>query len=449
MERFCHILPIYLIVCQFLDEADLLADNIAVLAAPGKLVACGSPVHLKSTLGEGYTVDIHFNVISRQEKDDNSTDSVELLERIRTLAPSTYVSSSAPNHTAYHLKLKDPAAVRDVLQMVEDEKEQYNIATYSVLGTSIEDIFLNLMHTDTESEDNEKVEKVEKAEEYSTPVPSLPPAPPPPLQLTNGRRRSPFSQAFTIFHKRALITRRSWLTPCLAVVVAVAGSCVPLFFLSDRETTCSTKFEKVFPRPLYLPLTDSAAYFISDPPAVLISPSGILSTLGNSTAVLLQENLPDNATFVNTIDQTYRNQSLGGVSFDTMSGQTLFAWEATPPGTTGLQMLNLASNIIYNHALNTTDHPNPRLILASFEQLPGLSGAVLDGLKWLAFYGAAMVSMRLHPYPLCKDAYRSVGGLPGFLFNVRVERASIVGTGHAAIEWSRGSSRPLARASYV
>ena len=66
---------------QFLDEADLLADTIAVLAAPGKLVAHGTPVSLKSSLGEGYTVNVSFNV-HPQEK-SSSAHQGELLGRIQ------------------------------------------------------------------------------------------------------------------------------------------------------------------------------------------------------------------------------------------------------------------------------------------------------------------------------------------------------------------------------
>ena len=141
---------------QFLDEADLLADEIAVLAAPGKLVAHGSPVHLKSTLGEGYTVEVSFSSFGEDEKWGTFVPPGELMTRIRTLAPNTYVSSSGPGHAAYHLKCKDSLTVRDVLQLVESVKGQFNIADYSVVATSIEDIFLGLMHSDTESEENEK-----------------------------------------------------------------------------------------------------------------------------------------------------------------------------------------------------------------------------------------------------------------------------------------------------
>ncbi|THH01206.1 hypothetical protein EW026_g1452 [Hermanssonia centrifuga] len=360
-------------------------NTIAVLAAPGKLVAHGSPVYLKSTLGEGYTVDVTFNPTSEDEKTTESH-SIELLERIRTLAPATYLSSSSPSHSSYHLKCKDAHTVHAVLQLVEDEKEVYNVSSYSILGTSIEDIFLGLMHTDIESEE---IDKVDEFPPSSTP--SLPPLTVAPLELTHGRRRSPLSQAFTIFHKRALIARRSWLTPALAILVAVAGTCVPLFFLSNRATTCTTKFQTQFPMPLYLPT--SAALFPQEfgpSGEVLVSPPGILTTLGPSTAALQVQGVASNSSFVNEIQQTFRNQSVGGVSVDLQSGSTLVAWEATPPGTTGLILLNLASNIVYNHALNTTNKPSPRLITASYENLPGVSGEVLNALKWLAFYGAAM-----------------------------------------------------------
>ncbi|CAA7265338.1 unnamed protein product [Cyclocybe aegerita] len=49
-----------LFTTHFLDEADFLADQIAVLAAPGKLIVADTPVRLKSTMGEGYSVAIKF-----------------------------------------------------------------------------------------------------------------------------------------------------------------------------------------------------------------------------------------------------------------------------------------------------------------------------------------------------------------------------------------------------
>ena len=316
------------------------------------------------------------------------------MERIRTIAPLAYHTYSAPNEASYHLKLKDPATVQTVLELVEANKEAYHVASYSVTGTSIEDIFLNLMHDDTRL--------IEKKEDdaHSSATPSLVHTPPVPpiLELTSGRRRSPLSQALTIFHKRILIAKRSWLTPCLAVLVAVAGACIPIFFLSgQRSVSCVTKFETVPQVPLYLPSSPLGALTeFASGSRILQSPPGIVSSLGNTTRALLLESIPDNATFVSTIDTTFRNQTFGGVSVDTQSGAALLAWEATRPGFTGLVMLNLISNILYGAALNASGSAAASsgaagaIINANYQNLPAVAAGTLVALKWVAFFGAAM-----------------------------------------------------------
>lgn len=361
------------------------------MAAPGKLVAQGTPVALKSSLGEGYTVDVAFDVAGDHEK------SAELLGRIRQLAPATYVSSSSPVQAVYHLKVKDTPTVQRILQMIEDEKKIYNVASYSVLGTSIEDIFLGLMHDSSTKEEIEQKaanQQKEDDEKSQLSIPSLPTLPQS-MSLTTGRRRSPLSQAFTIFHKRYLIFRRSWLTPLLAILVAVAGSCIPLFFLSGVKDSCAQHVrQNVTALPLYLPSSVLGALEeMVTGDHILVSPPGITSTLGNTTAGLLVQDVPDNATFVDTIEQTFLNESLGGVSVDLQSNSALFAWEATPPGLTGLVMLNFASNILYNNALNASSKAasTPSIIAANYQSFPGLAAGTLSSLKWIAFFGASMV----------------------------------------------------------
>ena len=54
---------------QFLDEADLLGDHVAILAPPGKLVASDHPVALKARLGGGYSVHVSFTSAIDEEKD--------------------------------------------------------------------------------------------------------------------------------------------------------------------------------------------------------------------------------------------------------------------------------------------------------------------------------------------------------------------------------------------
>ena len=53
------------------------------------------------------------------------------------------------------------------------------------------------------------------------------------LDLTPARPTSLLYQSLTLFYKRLLILRRSWLSPLLAVIVACCGACIPLFFMNN------------------------------------------------------------------------------------------------------------------------------------------------------------------------------------------------------------------------
>ncbi|KAJ7077598.1 hypothetical protein C8R43DRAFT_1178602, partial [Mycena crocata] len=119
-----------------------------------------------------------------------------------------------------------------------------------------------------------------------------------------------------------------------------------------------------------------------------------ITDLGNTTALQPFNifDVADNATFVSTIQNNFRNLTTGGISFDTASGNLLFAWEASPPGLMGPTMLNLASNILFNHALNTSGRAGvrPTLILPTYQSFPPVDAGTLVALKWIAFYSAVM-----------------------------------------------------------
>ncbi|KAJ7239752.1 hypothetical protein B0H12DRAFT_1204157 [Mycena haematopus] len=382
---------------HFLDEADLLADNIAILAAPGKLVASGSPVALKRDLGEGYTVQVSLPLsLSGDLKKEKTGPQNELLQRIRTLAPQTHMSLASLHQPLYHLKSKDTVVVDQVLQLLDREAERYGIASYDVLGTSIEDIFLELMRKEDASENpvNTEGEGVGEAEKSLTPSSASVDEPKPEaLNLAAGRATSPFRQAVTIFYKRSLIFRRSWLTPFLAVIIAIAGSTIPLVFIAGRSESCVKTLDvpgtDIF---LFPPTSPLLAFYQGPQSRVLDAPPGIIESLGNLTALSGVLDLPDNATFVSTIQQNFQNITTGGVSFDAASGDILVAWEATAPGLLGPTMLSLASNILLNHALNTSGRAGvlPSLILPSYESFPPVDAGTLFALKWIAFFCAVM-----------------------------------------------------------
>ncbi|RDB29443.1 ABC transporter A family member 2 [Hypsizygus marmoreus] len=375
---------------HFLDEADLLADHIAVLAAPGRLIAEGSPVALKRDLGEGYSVHVSFKPSSNDEKDlDSPRD--QLLKKIRLIAPHAHTSAPSPHQVFYHLKTRDAVVVGDILQLLDSDKAIYGISSYDVFGTTIEDIFLDLMTKNEGFEGSDDSDKLSKDTNSNT-LDVLEKEEPNVMILASGRPMSPLRQALTIFHKRCLIARRSWLTPVLTILVAVAGATIPLVFIRGRNQNCLRTFRNSTDFPLYLPSSPIVPFTFGPSSRVLTSPPGIISTLGSSVDFFRVTTIPDNTTFVDTIQQNYRNLSLGGISLDLDTGASLIAWEATPPGITGPSMLNLATNVLFNRALNASGNSgiNPTIIRANYNTFPPVGAGTLVSLKWLVFFGAVM-----------------------------------------------------------
>lgn len=339
-----------------------MADKIAILAAPGKLVAEGSPVALKSTLGQGYSVHVTFDA-TESTVGEWVGPPAELISRICTLAPHASVSAALPHQVLYHLQTRDAIMVQQVLQLLDDERSKFRIASYDILATSIESIFLTLMRQE------EHLSGTGNHEYHTASLPGQDS-----LKLTDSRPMSSLAHALTISYKRALVARRSWLTPLLLVLVAVVGSSVPLIFISGRPQTCVTTFldNDTYSIPLYLPYFLFDFYDINSKTSIVTSPPDIAKTLGNTASVLPTTDVTDNSTFIDVINQNYRNLSLGGISLDLSSGHSLVAWEANPPGLNGPVMLNFATNILYNHALNSSGNAagTATLILANYDSFP-------------------------------------------------------------------------------
>jgi hypothetical protein len=278
---------------HLLDEASLLADHIAIICAPGKLVASGSPVSLKRELGQGYAVQLSVQTTSSLDG---------LLPQLHSLVPDVHMSLDTPQRPLLHLGSKDTRVVARVLELLDAQSAKYGIVSYDVLGTTIEDIFLDVMAKNQ----NLPIDKDDSPVHPSAPTD---------FTLANGKPISPLRQALIIFHKRALIVRRSWLAPLVAIAIAIAGSTVPLNIMNNRARSCTKTFGDVGPEyPLYLPLTlptdtifpssvlsastpiislgtspasnasSSSPTYTTNSPPVYESPPGIISALGSSMA---------------------------------------------------------------------------------------------------------------------------------------------------------------------
>ncbi|KAF8064417.1 hypothetical protein FPV67DRAFT_1608821 [Lyophyllum atratum] len=372
---------------HFLDEADLLADEIVVLGSHGKLIAEGSPVALKSNLGEGYTIQVTFS----PHATDLYTLQHDLLAKIRRFAPEVYVTSSSSPKIFYHLKTKDLVVVGNILQIIEAQQVDLCINTCDVSGTSIEEIFLDLM-------DGEKRLKDGGEEDHSdVPLPS-----PTAIILPRGRSRTPWAQALTIFHKRLLVLRRSWITPALAFVIVIILAYFPLYFQLGSIPSCVRTDDLSFrPTPFFLPLDSS--YIFEGP--VLLSPPNVTSILNVVTIAPdygipnqpLYRNFPDNASFVSEIQSQFANTSFGGLSVNLDTREALIAWQAFSRFR-AVELLSVSNNIFYNRALNTTT--TPRFIYGHYAPLPDI-----DDNNLFALQGIVVIAVALILYPAFSTLY--------------------------------------------
>lgn len=398
-------------------------------------MASGSPVALKRDLGDGYSIHVSFKNPADQEKPEvKELVKKELLGDIRAIAPAVYVSTHSPHQMFYHLKTRDSEIVQQTLELIDTKVQSGDVISYEIIGTTIEDIFLDLMAKDDIQNDNEE----KGSRDTASPSP-LPKEISMTMDLPTGKAVSPFEQAFTIFHKRLLIGKRSWLTPLLTIGIAVAGSCIPLVFITGKSQSCVRQFgDSSLSVPLYLPVSPIVPFTLGPSSRVLESPSGIVSTLGNSTDLFRVTDVPDNATFVNDITKNFLNLSLGGISLDLNTGASLVVWEATPPGLTGPSMLNLATNVLYNRALNSSGNTDrtPTIIRASYSTFPPVAAGTLVSLRWIVFFGAVMVCLffSFKSFDLRNsDNIYNVGCIPCILCSLCLERATIVRTSYATL----------------
>ena len=340
-------------------------------------MAQGSPVSLKSSLGQGYTVEVRFHHTDDHEKLAQLPPK-DLLPAIRALAPQAYVTKSSPFLVSYHLMSKDTTVVENVLRIFDQHADTYFVDSYDIRGTSVEDIFINLMNREQDKEAAANKDDEAKTERSLSEEP---------LELSGGRKRTPMSQTLTIFHKRALIARRTWLPLAMAVGVAIAGSCIPLFFLRDQPpVSCVRTYQPLTRIPLFLPA-------LPVPYDILVAPPSTAATLSSLAGDLTILPIDSEQEFVSTIQQNYRDIPFGGISLDLTSGQSLIAWETDPPGISALFLLNLVSNIVYNVRLNATSPGTTSIIGANYATFPLRAVRALMSLRWLIFFGAAMVNL--------------------------------------------------------
>lgn len=187
-----------LLTTHFLDEADLLSDDIAILSK-GKLVANGTAVALKHNLGGGYRVRIYH-------------------EDHKPLSSELEATPKQVFHDQTVYQLEDSGNAAKFIA----ELEAAGLTDYQVNGPTIEDVFLRLAE--------EVKEELEKDRGPSPMTGEVVPGEKG-LQLVTGKDLSFFGQTFVLFRKRATILRRNTWPYAAALLIPIITAGLVTFFL--------------------------------------------------------------------------------------------------------------------------------------------------------------------------------------------------------------------------
>jgi ATP-binding cassette subfamily A (ABC1) protein 3 len=371
-----------------LDEADYLGDSVAILQAPGRLLALDNPVGLKTQLGRGFSLAVQ----------SSKSGDLQLLAAMCKVLPSVTTRLVRGKHV-FQTGSNDIHLARKLVTQLQTQRVNgaSNLA-YQINSATLEEVFLDL--------------NAERQQELASSVTTLAVAPIEDLAATSGlvsekdieiaadpskniqdaglvltSGRKPTSilallaDAYTIFLKRFFVLRRSWLLPLVGIVIVICAACIPLFFMKDRVQTCEVVVNEKMPLSLTYPYS---LYPVADSKLVL-APASLLAAFSSyPNAANYVQTVADNASFVNLFETGYANHTFGGVSLAAGSAQSLFAFEGSSLENKGLSALNLLSNTVLDEISPSAS--SPFRINLTFRYLASPSFAsTAQAFKWLAF----------------------------------------------------------------
>ncbi|RSM18497.1 hypothetical protein CDV31_002633 [Fusarium ambrosium] len=316
-----------LLTTHFLDEADLLADRLAILSH-GSLKASGTSVELKQALGLGYRIHVYHPPGSAEHQiygDELHTKHDE---------ETVYLSGSSENTCRLLRRL-----------------EADGITEYQVDGPTLEDVFLKIADEDPakparRSRRSRRHQREISADSSASLVGSSRNKGSSIQNLLTGKRTSIFTQAKVLFSKRFAIFRRN-PTPYLAAIAIpiIAAGCASIFIGGLSTTTCDPSIES---------LKSSSDSTSPQSYRIVTGPENQLSEAAMST---IRKSPEGSVTLVDTLEQfhqevqkQYANLTPGGFF---LGDEPTFAWRADGPLIFGHTIQNLIDIELLNVSISS------------------------------------------------------------------------------------------------
>ncbi|CAJ2505326.1 Uu.00g127200.m01.CDS01 [Anthostomella pinea] len=207
-----------ILTTHFLDEADLLADHIAILSK-GTLRAQGSSVELKDRLGAGYRIHV-FNARDIKESPE--------IEGVKRKISYDVISYLAPTSSlaAQVIRALESAGIHD----------------YKFSSPTIEDVFLQVAEEvngedvvmptpavkDDKQASSEEIVAVSESDKDND------------LELLSGRPIGFFKQTGVLLLKRCIVFKTNWFPYVAALLIPIiAAALVSLFVVGQQPPGCT------------------------------------------------------------------------------------------------------------------------------------------------------------------------------------------------------------------
>jgi ABC-type multidrug transport system ATPase subunit len=123
---------VVLLTTHFMDEADILADRIAIMNG-GRLTCVGSSLFLKKQFSVGYTLTILLETRA-------AMDSSAARRLVKELAPSSEVLNCVGAELTFRLPFEESGNFGDLFDRMDAEKKTLGISEYGVSVTKLEDV---------------------------------------------------------------------------------------------------------------------------------------------------------------------------------------------------------------------------------------------------------------------------------------------------------------------
>ena len=133
---------VLVLTTHYMDEADILADRIAVMSQ-GKLRCWGSSLFLKARFGLGYTLTMVVD-----DGGASAALTAKVTARLREHIPEAELLSCAGDELAYRLPFFAAPRFGALLTHLDGAKGELGVGSYGMSVTSMEEVFLRLAQGD-------------------------------------------------------------------------------------------------------------------------------------------------------------------------------------------------------------------------------------------------------------------------------------------------------------